>query len=115
MVATLKKWLVDALVVLLCFEGRKSGRSRADIERVARRELSGVSENIDAYFHWLTNETAIQSDRLARRFDLGLALNESANRAIAEKKALAEPRLTDKQLAALKVQKEYLQRVVRNS
>lgn len=112
-IAFIKRQLVNALAWVICFEARKGGRSKAEMRSLVLRELSGVQENIEAYASWLSSERAVLEARLNRRFDLGMALNESANRVIEAKKLAREPNpdnLTGQQKAALEFQKQFLQR-----
>lgn len=92
---------------------RREGRNRQNVTRIAHRELSAISEA----FSYHESEVKVLGERLGRRFDQGMALNEAANRAIAAKKT-AETEgngLSSNQKAALEFQKQYLDRIVRNS
>ena len=82
---------------------------------IFERELGSIKDSVTGYMDWQISEQEIISDRLSRRFDLSQALNESAKRAIEEKKALVEHELTANQLAALEFQQEYLQSIMRKS
>lgn len=92
----------------------------AESRRIAQRELAAIPDTIRAHFNYQISETRILSERLARRYDVGMALNEAAARAIAEKQAAKQEfpvnhGLTDRQLKALEFQKEYLARIVKNA
>ena len=89
----------------------------AEVEKLAWRETRSPSgESIIAHFDWQDREQRILSDRLARRFDLGMALNESAVRAIKEKNAIVPPGYpTPFQLKALEIQGDMLTEVIRRS
>lgn len=95
------------------------GFDKAETKRIAVRELWVIPESIHRHFDFQDREQAILKERLGRRYDLGLALCESANRALAEKKATNTEHevipLSAKQQAALKFQEEYLQRIVKRS
>lgn len=89
----------------------------AMLRRLARRELDAIPESVEAFFLHQKTEQKILIERLGRRYDLGLALNEAANRALAEKKEAeraVDPgmNLTSRQVAALDFQKQYLQRLI---
>lgn len=114
----LKRLLTRWLVWVYVWEARKSRRDPVQYRRLVKRELTGIDENIEAYRSWLASEQTVLEARLNRRFDLGLALNESANRVIEAKKLAREANpdnLTDKQKMALEVQRAYLKRVAGNS
>lgn len=96
----------------LCQEARTT--DPVETKRIARRELDAISESIGAHFDYQKREQEILSDRLARRFDIGMAMNEAANRAI-EEKAAVKVRLSSTQEKALEFQKAYLDRLVKNS
>lgn len=87
-----------------------------EVEQLAWRELRAIEASIVAHFDYQNREQRILSDRLARRFDLGMALNESAVRAVQEKQALVPPGYpTPRQMDALELQVEQLQQLVRRS
>ncbi len=88
-----------------------------NMPRMIRREVGAIMETVEAGTSWQMNEQEVLKARLGRRYDLGMALNESANRALEAKAqaAVEAPILTTRQEAALKFQKDYLQRVVKNS
>lgn len=89
------------------------------IQHVSMQEQNRIWDEVRRIVVWRESEAVRHEERLARRFDLGMALNEGANRAMAEKKTLGEHAtaagLTDKQRLALEVQAQYLNRVVRRS
>lgn len=89
--------------------------SRTEVVELLTREVAEIPQNVREAMNYQDREQAVLKARLSRRFDLGLALNEAANRAIAEKQDLQKPQLSAKQQAALKFQEEYLQRVVDRS
>jgi hypothetical protein len=92
---------------------------KGEVRRLAWREITAIRESILAHFDYQDREQRILSDRLARRFDLGMALNEAANRAIGEKKATMNPAglnyPTPQQQAALDLQARTLQERVKNA
>lgn len=79
--------------------------------RLVEREVKAVPETVDASLAYQNREQETLTVRLSRRYDIGMAMNEAANRAMADK-ATARLQLTPQQEAALKVQQDYLQRVV---
>ena len=92
----------------------------AESGRIGQRELDAIPETIRAHFNYQISETRILSERLARRYDVGMALNEATNRTIVEKQAAKQEvpvnhGLTDSQLKALEFQKEYLARIVKDA
>lgn len=93
----------------------RQGWDATEARRIAAREVAAAPESILAHFEYQRSEADILSERLARRYDPGMALSEAANRAIAQKQAARDPQLTSRQLAALKVQEETLNRAIRNA
>lgn len=95
------------------------GFDKTETKRIAVRELWAIPESIHRHFDFQDREQVILKERLGRRYDLGLALCESANRAIKEKAKDGTFHevipLTAKQEAALEVQKKYLQNIVGRS
>ena len=89
--------------------------SRKGAKSAFYKEMNGIIGSVNAYLDWTESESEIISDRLSHRFDLSTALNEAANRAIVEKKAIIEHQLTGSQQSALAFQKEYLQKIVRKA
>jgi hypothetical protein len=59
-------------------------------EALARREIAGIRDNMAAFHQYQVDEAGILNERLMRRFDPQMALNEATNRAIAAKKAARE-------------------------
>ncbi len=104
------------LIWCLCREAEARGIDLALARPSAQHFVERAKTDAMDAATWKHGEARIQQDRLSKRFDIGAALNEGANRAIGEKKALeqhaADSGLTSRQLAALKFQQEYLQRVV---
>lgn len=86
----------------------------AHTKDIVDRELRAIEETVLAAHSYQKKESEIVADRLARRFDPGMILNEVANRALEAKKAARAdvPQLSGTQLRALEFQKEYLKRVV---
>lgn len=106
---------------------------------VLRRELKAIPEQVRAFAEQQATEVEVLTERLARRFDLGAALNEAAERAKARiaatrKQVLADaqhiedpierhyaqmradvPNLTGRQSAALAVQRQTIERSIRRS
>ena len=115
----LTKWVQQAskrvLVWSLIQEGMGAGKPKQAAARIAEQVVAGIAEAV----RWQDGEQAILAERLSKRYDLGMALNESANRAMVAKRAAktAEdaPQLTAAQLKALEFQKQFLQRVVERS
>jgi hypothetical protein len=110
----------DALVWLLVRSAKVYGwRELAEVRRVAQREVWAIAESITGHFEYQTTERQILTERLTRRFDVGMAMNEATNRARERRRVLeaeglvveAEPQLTDRQKAALAFQEQYLKRV----
>src|ERR1700743_2509777 len=58
---------------------------------IAEREMLAVRQNILEYVDFSKSETKIQMDRLSRRYDPGMALNEAINRAEVKKRAAIDP------------------------
>jgi hypothetical protein len=101
---------------LLARRLRYTGRNPAEVRALIDRELTGIEGNVQAFCIWQMNEQTVLKERLARRYDIGMAMNESAQRAMQDKDvAKNAPVLTSKQQAALALQKEYLDRVVRKA
>lgn len=90
---------------------------------IAAAKIIAADEIAEGYKSWKercrrqVTEHQIVTARLARRFDPGPTLNEVANRAIEAKQEARrdEVHLTSRQLQALEFQKQYLERVVKNS
>ena len=78
--------------------------------------MRAIHDTIIAHFDFQNREQRILSDRLARRFDLGMALNEAAVRAIKEKQAAVPAGYpTAHQMRALEFQAEQLTQTLRRS
>lgn len=87
-----------------------------EVYKLAWRELAAIEETIRAHYDYQNREQRILNDRLTRRFDLGMALNEAAARAINEKKAAVPAGYpTERQMTALEFQAEQLTKTVRFS
>lgn len=87
-----------------------------EVEALAWRELRAIRDTIVAHYDFQNREQRILTERLGRRFDLGMALNESAQRAIQEKHAAVPYGYpTPMQMRALEVQAETLTDTVRRS
>lgn len=91
--------------------------AREGSRAIFEKECDAIVESVNAYLNWQKSEQEILSERLARRFDLSTALNESASRAIDQKKVIftAKNSLTSSQLAALAHQEEYLKNLVKKA
>lgn len=118
----MRKWIkkVSGSIYAWCVakDAEVQGYRYTDSKKIADREIAAISESLAKHFDWQDREQRILSERLGRRYDLGMALNESANRAIKERDkdaAKAAPQLTGSQLKALEFQKRYLQNVVAES
>lgn len=93
-----------------------SAQQMATARQVAMQEQNAIWESVLGVIQWNKNEHGIVTERLARRFDPGMTLNEVANRAIeAKKEVRSEPSLSATQLVALDFQRAYLERVVKKS
>lgn len=112
-------WMIAKLMRVkiwtLMRSGKRRGWNSKETERLAKRELAAVQESIRAHFEYQTSEADILSERLSRRYDPGMALNEAANRAMVQKQAARDPQLTDRQKLALKFQEEELKRRIARS
>ncbi len=90
-----------------------------DLYQIVEREVTAVADSVFAYAEWQKEEVAILTDRLTRRYDVGMAMNEATQRAM---KARAEAQideapireLTANQRKALAFQEQYLKRVQGN-
>lgn len=86
----------------------------AEVEKLAWRELIAIRETILANYDFQNREQRILTERLARRFDLGTALNESAVRAVKERQAAVPAGYpTAHQMRALEYQTEQLTQMLR--
>lgn len=104
------------LIWCICREAEKRGVDLGIMRTSARHYVERAwGDALDsASFH--RTEVEILEARLRRRYDPGMALNEAANRAMQDKAAARQAiPLSSKQLAALEVQKQYLDRIVKNS
>lgn len=89
--------------------------SPTTVKHVVQSEQNAVWDQVRKVIEYQAGEVELLEDRLSRRFDIGMAMNEAANRAIAQKQAARDPELTGRQKLALEFQKEYLQKVVDKS
>lgn len=88
----------------------------AEVEKLAWRELQAIEDTIVGFYDYQNREQRILTARLARRFDLGMALNESAVRAVKEKQAIVPAGYpTPHQMTALEFQADQLTDVVRRA
>ena len=97
----------------------KDGHPPETAARIVDREIKAISEDYRSTFAWEKSEQRILEDRLNRRYDLGSALNEAANRALAGKAKdnplnWQTPSMSGSQAAALEYQKKYLENIVKN-
>jgi len=117
--SALKRRAANLLSRLIISELVENGYHRDTAQRVVRREVGAISDDCLQTFAWEKSEQRIMEDRLNRRFDLGSSLNEAANRAMAQKASeRGQPKddgLSGPQRAALAFQKQYLEKIVRNS
>ena len=91
--------------------------SRADLDKTADTIFDRLGEDVRTAARWRKGEAEILGDRLSRRYDLGMALNEAVNRVLqdrAQAKKQEQP-LTGTQSAALEFQKRYLQDLINKS
>ena len=113
MIAYIRRLVASIYVWALCREAESEGRDLEDARRIFRREVDAVPESYAYHRAYQDGEQAILEERLSRRYDLGMALNEAAQRAIADKAVAREaPKLSANQLKALEFQKDYLKRLV---
>lgn len=119
LVGLIKRWSGAIYAWASLYECVSHGLDREQAKGVIAREMAEIQTTAVKAFEFQLSEQNILSERLGRRYDLGMALNESANRALAQKKvAMTEsevPKLTGSQLAALKYQEKYLQDLVEKS
>lgn len=85
---------------------------------IIANEVSCVRDSIIHFADYQMSETEILTQRLGRRYDVGMAMNEATNRALKLKSELpTDPQpireLTASQKMALKFQEEYLARIVK--
>jgi len=115
----LVKKLADvASVASISHMAKSHGFDVVETRRVAKREVDAIWDSLSAHLDYQTTEAQILNERLARRYDFGMAMNEAANRAIAAKKAAGQPNphnLTGFQERALELQKETLQRALKSA
>jgi hypothetical protein len=78
-------------------------------------ELKAIPGAVRENITYRDAEVRMQTDRLMRRYDLGGALNEAAQRAIANKAAVPPGYPTPLQERALKLQEETLKDRIRRS
>ena len=91
---------------------------RRELRRLVWREMAAIRTSIIEHYRYQDCEARILNDRLSRRYDPGLAVNEAAKRAVNAKLAASErspDNLTDKQKLALKLQEETLMERIRRS
>lgn len=113
----IRRFAERLLVWSLCREAEAAGHDLNDARRIARREVFEAGSSLFAYFQYIRTERAIIAERLARRYDPGMVLNEITVRAQTHK---AESRqsaagLTQGQLMALEVQRQHLARIAARS
>jgi hypothetical protein len=116
--AFLRRQAGRAYVALLVREAKERGFEPVKARRLAWSEVAAIPDTLVAHFDYQKSEATILSERLARRFDPGMAVNEAAQRAIAAKKAAGQPspdNLTDKQRLGLELQEQHLKEVIRKS
>lgn len=87
--------------------------------RVATREIDLILESVRVSDFWIKSEGDIIGDRLLRRYDVAMAMNEATNRAIVQRAAvraeIAGNALNPQQAQAFEYQKAYLARIVKMS
>jgi hypothetical protein len=119
LVGLIKRWSGAIYAWASLYECCAHGLEREQTKKLIAREMDEIQITAVKAFEFQLSEQNILSERLGRRYDLGMALNESANRALAAKKAAKTegevPKLTGSQLAALRYQEKYLQDIVRKS
>lgn len=94
---------------------KRRGWNWKAVRHVSQTEQNAIWNTVRKVVLYQASEAEVLEMRLSRRYDIGMAMNEAANRAIAQKQAVRDPQLTGRQLVALKVQEEYLQRIVKRS
>lgn len=123
-VASIRFWggvkrVADALTVACIGHIAKThGYDVAETRRIVDREVKAIFDSLSGHLDYQYTEAGILNERLARRYDFSMAINEAANRAIAAKKAAGQPNphnLSNFQEASLKAQKETLQRALKNA
>lgn len=86
---------------------------------VTKQEANAIWGSVRKVITYRAGEVELLEDRLSRRYDIGMAMNEATNRAIAQKQEARQSEsglgLTDRQKLALKFQQEHLNRIVKNS
>lgn len=100
---------------LLLRQAIRAGRDKHEAKRIIDRELASILDTVSAHFIFQKHETVILTERLRRRYDIGLAMNESTQRAQKLREADGAkdtPILSASQLKALKFQQQYLQGIV---
>lgn len=116
-------WLVRATGRLytwaLCRHAEGVGWDLGRTRTLANEYVGDVPKAIRDSLSFHAREVEAQVPRLNRRMDIGMALNEAANRAMDEKKTLREHAkdsgLTGSQLKALEFQEQYLKGIVRKA
>lgn len=100
---------------LLCRHAALVGYDKTETKRIVTRELAAITESVTTHFEFQQREVVILTARLRRRYDIGMAMNESTQRAQllrAADGAKDTPVLSASQTAALEYQKKYLQGIV---
>lgn len=112
-----RRLLIKVILWTLKREAKAKGWNLKWSDKIADEEISAAIQNWRERLIYGKGEAWITAERLDRRFDLGMTLNEVANRAIASKAEARKEQivLSSRQLAALKAQEEYLACVVRGS
>jgi len=100
-----------ALVFGLTLEAKRDWGSAAGL--AAEREVKECRRNVAEFLRNQKTEADILNERLTRRYDPALALVEATNRAIEQKKTDRSHvyDLTTKQLGALEMQRQQLDRI----
>lgn len=104
-----------ALIRVMWYSRDGETRPFSEMAVLYLNELNAVKDNVSAYISFQKSEKEILTERLGRRYDIGLAMNESAQRAMEEKKYYMLRELSGKQKAALEFQAKYLQSLVNKS
>jgi hypothetical protein len=98
---------------------KASGEWSEKFEQFLRSEMQAYYHHCLSRASHYDSEVDIVSDRLSRRYDPGMALNEATERALAKKREDSTTKeiqpLTHAQMKALEFQKAYLKNIVRNS
>lgn len=107
-------WIAQAHVKLHESEFDGSGVDPSLLHAIAKREVDAIHETIIHSLEWHKDEAQILTDRLTRRYDVGMAMNEATQRAMVARETAGTAHdvlpLSNRQNAALVFQQEFLKR-----